>query len=80
MRPDFMALLVLLALSASCAGASINAQELDHLIERARHRRQQIETYFRRIYEGESQLCARIPKPTPTDELAEDCLQGYKMG
>lgn len=73
-------LVLLLAWSPAQSGTAIEATEMDHLITRAKQRRQEIETFFRRVYEGDSQLCAHIPKPTPTDSLAEDCLQGYNMG
>jgi hypothetical protein len=74
------AVLLLLASGPALSGSAINGAELSGLIGRARLRRQEIETFFRRVFEGEAQLCARIPAPTPTDVLAEDCLQGYNLG
>ena len=55
-------------------------QELEAMVQKARRRREDIRTYFLKIYEGSPELCAPVPEPSPSDKVSEDCLKGYSTG
>lgn len=74
--------IIMLMLMAAVIQASILAdgKELHDLVVRAKQRRDIMAQYFMKIYEGKSDQCTVVSEPTPSDILAEDCLQGFDMG
>ena len=80
MRKANLAITALLLMVSVGLAAAMGGEDLDRLVQRARKRREEVRTFFLKIYNGSPELCASIPEPTPTDNLAEDCLQGYNIG